>query len=313
MALPNLFLPGAAKSGSTSLHVYLSRHPEIFMSNPKEPCTLAFDDDVDRIRAGYESLFAGAESALVRGESSQWYLTLPELPQRMYRTSPRLKLVFVFRNPIDRAWSHHRWLTWQGIERREFLTALQSERGTTPRFHHGLANDRVYYLESGRYGHHLRRYLQYFDPANVQVLTTDELARDPAGSVQSVMKHVGVEPIPVDVSERQNVTGALRFPRTVNVLSGHEVVDPARRDLPARVLTYCSRLVANTRGVHFVANRIGARLGELDCPVPVLSPHDRQWLVDYYRDDVACLREITGRAFDEWASDFPLSSSPSMA
>ena len=37
MALPNLFIVGAAKSGTTSLHNYLHQHPDVFMCNPKEP------------------------------------------------------------------------------------------------------------------------------------------------------------------------------------------------------------------------------------------------------------------------------------
>ena len=64
MALPNLLIVGAAKSGTTSLHNYLNQHPEVFMCNPKEPHFLINKEiGTERILVGiddfqeYEKLF----------------------------------------------------------------------------------------------------------------------------------------------------------------------------------------------------------------------------------------------------------------
>ena len=77
MGKPNLFIVGAAKSGTTSLHNYLNQHPDIFMCNPKEPHFLINKEiGVDRIPVGvtekseYEDLFFEGGDKKYRGESS---------------------------------------------------------------------------------------------------------------------------------------------------------------------------------------------------------------------------------------------------
>ena len=86
MALPNLLIVGAAKSGTTSLHNYLNQHSDIFMCSPKEPHFLINKEiGKQRIHKGitgfkdYESLFNEKVHFKYRGESSVMYLSFPEI------------------------------------------------------------------------------------------------------------------------------------------------------------------------------------------------------------------------------------------
>ena len=86
MALPNLFIVGAAKSGTTSLHNYLNQHQDVFMCNPKEPHYLINQEiGVNRIPVGitnfieYIDLFLEGKDKKYRGESSVMYLMYPEI------------------------------------------------------------------------------------------------------------------------------------------------------------------------------------------------------------------------------------------
>ena len=83
---PNLFIVGAAKSGTTSLHNYLNQHPDIFMCTPKEPHYLINNEiGHSRILNGvtsrneYYNLFFDGQNSKFRGESSVMYLMYPEI------------------------------------------------------------------------------------------------------------------------------------------------------------------------------------------------------------------------------------------
>jgi hypothetical protein len=75
MTLPNLIIPGAAKSGTTSLHKMLGQHPDIFMSRSKEPHYFSRKQTPHGL-AKYESLFDQSGDCPVRGESSTSYMVI---------------------------------------------------------------------------------------------------------------------------------------------------------------------------------------------------------------------------------------------
>ena len=114
MALPNLLIVGAAKSGTTSLHNYLNQHPEVFMCNPKEPHFLINKEiGLKRILAGiddfqeYEKLFFAGKENKYRGESSVMYLMYPDIviPKIKELFGDETKIIIMLRNPVDRAYS----------------------------------------------------------------------------------------------------------------------------------------------------------------------------------------------------------------
>ena len=112
MKKPNLFIIGAQKCGTTSLHSYLSAHPDIFMSRNKEPLYFSQDDlpltcCVNSIQS-YENLFvdAGPQHKIV-GEASTLYLYSQEAVKNILVYSPDAKFIVMLRNPIDMSYSHH--------------------------------------------------------------------------------------------------------------------------------------------------------------------------------------------------------------
>src|ERR671915_544163 len=97
--LPNLIVIGAMKSGTTSLHNYLSLHPEIFMTEVKEPSFFTLEGNWWRGREWYEAQFPVA--AKIRGESSPDYTKHPRhagAPERMHAMIPDAKLVYLLRD-----------------------------------------------------------------------------------------------------------------------------------------------------------------------------------------------------------------------
>ncbi len=142
MIYPNLLIVGAAKSGTTSLHNYLSTHPEIFMSEIKEPYFLAIADlDKDVLEStyvnyitswkSYSSLFEKAKNFKIRGESSVIYLYYFEHTiQNIKKYIPNwrnMKIVAILRSPAERIISHYYHLYHLQIEKRSLKEVLITE------------------------------------------------------------------------------------------------------------------------------------------------------------------------------------------
>ncbi len=115
---PNLFIIGAQKCGTTSLHHYLAAHPEIFLSEPKEPGYFVPEIDYyPRDREWYLGLFEGASGHRYVGESSTHYTKLPVYPGVVERIADFVdeapRFIYLMRDPIDRAVSHY----WHDIRK----------------------------------------------------------------------------------------------------------------------------------------------------------------------------------------------------
>ena len=104
LSLPHFLGIGAVKAGTTWLYRNLRCHPELYLPHPKE--VHYFDQRFDRGLRFYAGKFEDGR-ARVRGEITPAYSALPPDRIRFIRSvMPDLKLIFLMRNPVDRAWSH---------------------------------------------------------------------------------------------------------------------------------------------------------------------------------------------------------------
>lgn len=111
---PNLFIVGAPKAGTTSLHQYLSCFPDVYMSPVKEPNFFSkeiYSDDSDirpiRNQSRYLSLFRGGGSLRYRGEASPAYLLDRTAPKLIRRVSPEASILITLRDPVELAYSFY--------------------------------------------------------------------------------------------------------------------------------------------------------------------------------------------------------------
>ena len=123
--IPNLFIIGAPKSGTTSLYQYLKSHPNIFMCTPKEPHY--FSDDIKGISIvktldEYQHLFDKRKKRhQVVGEASVWYLYSDTAIKNIYEYNKKAKIIVMLRNPIDLYQSLHQHFIYNGYEDRKDL------------------------------------------------------------------------------------------------------------------------------------------------------------------------------------------------
>lgn len=185
MKLPNLFIVGAPKCGTTAMHMYLSQHPEIYMSAEKEPFYFHVSDEekpqYSRYRENpdkYLSLFSGATTESYLGESSPGYLASPLAPEEIFTFNPQSKIIIMLRDPLDllvSTYHHHKFM---GLETREnFDNAIEEE------FNHLNANaenvhQSCFYLNLCHYAKWTQAYITQFGRENVHVILYDDLRND---------------------------------------------------------------------------------------------------------------------------------------
>lgn len=204
--LPNFFIIGAPKAGTTTLSEYLAAHPDAYVPPQKE--LYFFLGKWGNGIGWYRDQFARAGRAIAVGEATPTYLYRDEALARMRDTVPDAKLVAILRDPVDRAYSDY-WYLRQLGEQRSFEEAIRQEMrdGTTQ------LRRVVGYLEAGRYGGYLRRVAEHFPRSSLLVLLMDDLVSDPGATYAALCAHLGIDPArgPGAV-DRANSAYRLRWP-----------------------------------------------------------------------------------------------------
>jgi hypothetical protein len=195
MTLPNLIGCGAGKSGTTSLYYYLSQHPQIYMAAAKE--IHFFSRHFLKGVPWYESHFPAGLDVPVVGEFSTSYMLDAAVPKRIAAIVPDARLLFIFRNPIERAYSNYWFSISIGTQDREqsFSDAIRAPDGHEK------------YIVSGFYYRHLAQFLRFFSPEKIFVIITEEFKRSPIQQMALCYDFLGVDnTFRPDVNQQYNVT-----------------------------------------------------------------------------------------------------------
>ncbi len=201
MKKPNLFIVGAPKCGTTSMHKYLAQHPEIFMSSFKEPHY--FSPDVNffwRLKElpEYLSLFESAGNAKYLGESSPGYIYSEVASQQIKAFSPDSKIIIMLRNPPDMLYSlHGEFLLWKLEDILDFSEALaaQEERRQGKRIPKSSKEPNLlFYFDWVKYSIQVKRYFDIFSEKNVHIILFNELVKDTANVYRKTLEFLEVDP-----------------------------------------------------------------------------------------------------------------------
>lgn len=301
--LPNFFILGAPKAGTTALHVALSMHPQIFLPAVKEPKYFLCNDLPPRRatqrgpgdahsarewvwrRARYEALFADAPAGALIGESTPFYLSDTAAQYRIRAAVPGARLLAVLRDPVDRAYSNWMHLWSDGLETLPTLreaVAAEPERiasGYAPFWH---------YRRLGLYGEQLDHLCTVFPREQILVLRYRDLVDSPTETLDRVCRFLGVE------------TGLLGYAAAQNARP--YVSDDERRRWLSRVVRGGARLgqFAPPRVWRGVESRVLRVLHAGGGARPPLDPADRQALAATFAADVRLLEQVTGGDFGDW-------------
>ncbi len=281
-ALPNLIIIGAMKCGTSSLHRYLDLHPEIAMSALKEP-NYFIDPDATwtnwhRGIDWYRSLFD--PTAPVRGEASVNYTSLPYsagVADRMVATLTEVRLIYMTREPIERAVSH-------------YIHARASGRETEP-IEVALADFESRYVRRGRYATQLEPFIAAFGRERIHIDTQERLLADREATIRRAFAFLGVDQgftspqfermWEVSAGKTRKFTIAYRLSRRLGGSERWGTLPPRLRWLGERI------------AFHPVGG--GVRR-------PELPDELRARLAEHYAPEIERLRELSGLSLEEWGA-----------
>jgi hypothetical protein len=192
---PNLFIAGVEKGGTTSLWRYLDAHPDVFMSEVKEPSFFIEErHEAAKTEAEYLALFEGRAERW-RGEASVRYFYDDLAPERILRAAPDGRVFIILRNPVDRAHSAYWGTVRSGYEHRSFREAVEAELADTAAFR--AESPRKAYVRRSLYLAPVERFLATFGE-RLRILFLEELRARPRDETAAVYRFLGIDPAIAD-------------------------------------------------------------------------------------------------------------------
>ncbi len=312
--LPDFFIIGAAKSGTTSLYGILDQHPQIFMPKVKEPEFFARDELYARGIESYAQAFAAARPDQLVGEASTIYTLSPFFPEaaaRIRRHAPEAKLVYIMREPVSRAYSFyvqiiknyqnvtHDYAVHRSFE--EFIEpgaragAAPRERVFSPANAH-LPDAPDLCLAGSDYPMQIKAYLEQFDPARILFLKFDDFVADRVATMARITDFLGVDRVPDAVFATQGATRNVAADHFAEV-GGLQAVD--RLKTAAGPLWALRTLLP--RGLRDRARKAASGMGgAASHEPPPMRPETKHRLRARFAADRPRLAELTGLSFDDW-------------
>lgn len=191
---------GAQKSGTTSLHMYLNTHPQIYMPIEKEAPFFSKDNIYQKGWDVYAmKYFLNVPKDKICGKATPHYMGDPRVPQRIYEMMPNIKLIAILRNPIERAFSHYKMSVRRGLEKRSFDEAVRELMNEDHLNYarslllEGIEPETNSYLVWGEYGRIIENYLNLFNREKLLIIFTEELEKQPLETIKKIFRFIEIE------------------------------------------------------------------------------------------------------------------------
>ncbi|WP_251941179.1 sulfotransferase family protein [Salinibacter ruber] len=265
---PDFLIVGAMKSGTSTLAHYLRQHPEVYM--PVDEVHFFYEQGRGNWQKGfqwYESQFHEASPSQIAGEKTPTYSYLPGTAERIHEVLPNVKLLWIFRDPIDRAYSNYWHAVCAGVESKSFAEAVRLEEQRIKK------SPWKGYVRRSIYSEQVERYLDYFDQNQMHFCLLENLKEKPNSVLKDLAGFLGVDSdnFVSDVrDDRKNMTYVPRFP----------------------LLRYAVRSIF---GQGSLVGRIEKRVNKREEPgYPEMSSKIRSDLEGYFAPYNNRLKELTG-------------------
>ena len=290
--IPNFFILGAPRCGTTALAMYLAKCDDICFSNPKEP--YYFNDGI--WKRGFTTLedylqcFSHMqEKHLLVGEGSVFYFYSDQTVRNILAFNPNAKFIVMLRNPIDLIYSlHGKLLAHHDENISDFETAWNAQNDRLKgNLIPSLCNDPkvLQYSEMGKIGTRLNSLTKLIDKSKIHVIIYDDLVSDPQGELVKVLKFLGSSQSHANNFQKENahrtVTSGV-LSKTLKVMNDLKMKTPILRSL--------------TFGLYDKFYQATS----MESSRTNLSDDFRDKLVEVYRSEVELLSVMLGRDFSYW-------------
>lgn len=296
--IPNFFIVGAPKSGTTALFEYLRHHPNIYIPPLKEPHYFAKDFinyPSIKTETEYLALFKKCNSNHIAiGEASVWYLYSDVAIANIYKFNPNAKIIAMLRNPIDLAYSMHMQNLFNHNENEqdfEKAWALQNTRALGNKIPRGCRAEQILqYKELASLGRQVERLLSIFPREQVKLIYFDDFIENTKQIYEEVLDFLD---LPTD--NRKN------FPR-INESKTHRLkLLGELTQTPPTPFVWISRFLRNNLGIEILGPLNWIRnLNSKPEKRPTLNDNITSQLQQEFAEDIHLLEKLTGRNLTKW-------------
>ncbi len=298
--MPNFLMIGAPKAGTTSLFQYLRLHPDVFLSDLKEPNFFALehknityqgpgDKRGNRCRisniSDYEALFSEAEAGKAIGEASTFYLYSEDAAKNIFAHVPNMKMIAILRNPVDLAYSAYLHMKREGREPcSSFEEALAQEQTRIDQNWGPL----WHLTRQGFYAQQLKRYYQYFPEEQIKIFLYEDWQKNQQGVLKDIMIFLGIDhTINLDTSKRFNESGVPKSLLIHQTLTKNNIIKRMLKPLLPKQLR--RSMMASLTKKNLKQNNTVA-----------MSETTRKMLQARFKDDIQALSVLTGKNLNHW-------------
>jgi hypothetical protein len=189
--LPNLFIVGQPKAGTTSLVQHLSQHEDIFLPSVKEPHFMCRKEGSDWYyykqpliynRKKYEALYSNAADVKFRIDATVHYLRFESAAYEIKKNAPNAKVIIVIREPVARILSHYLMDRRGGFVTLDLMSILKSN-----------SIQKSEYIECSMASNQIELYLKLFGESNVLILDFSEYVTNNQKSLNQILCFLDVE------------------------------------------------------------------------------------------------------------------------
>jgi hypothetical protein len=182
MTGPDFMVVGTQKAGTTWLFECLNEHPGVFVPELKEvhyfcPPGRCRVSRAAKGEAWYRGLYADAPPGSVRGDMTTDYMYLPGVAAALQAFNPGLKIIFLLRDPVERAYSQYWMRRRQTPGMEDFATHLAGNRNL---------------IERGLYHRQIAKYFEFFPREQCRIWIYEEMVKDPAAFFADLCRFLGV-------------------------------------------------------------------------------------------------------------------------
>jgi len=280
---PNFFIVGVPRAGTTSLYEYLKKIPEIFMSSNKEPDYFSAKTIPEeyflkpiRDKKKYLDLFQNVKDEKIIGEASPRYMSDPDAPKLIYQMVPHAKILISLRDPVERLYSGYLMRFVHGRYKSSFHEELEfSLKHDTDDLSSQLD------LKHGLYSDGVKRYLDIFGENHVKILIFEEWIKNPKETIKDLLKFLELENSTFDFEKK--TYGKYITPK--NPFAEYLVTSGTAAKI-GKILPL--------KATNFLGKKF---LYEENKQKPKIVKSDREFLINFYEEDVKKLRTILKRKF----------------
>ncbi|ACX71936.1 sulfotransferase [Methanocaldococcus vulcanius M7] len=294
---------GTPKSGTTWLAKCLSEHPEIFIPEKKEIhffnkydyCEkFEFEENYKKGIEWYLSHFNSEKP--IKGEFSPSYFSDPLAYKRIKEHFPNIKLIVIFRNPIERLYSSYFYVLPSSFVLRKYFEELKNLKYITFEDYLKVAK---WDIDIGFYYKHLQKWLSVFDREQIFICFHDDIVNNPEKLLKDLYEFLGVNEtsyIPESLKRKENV-GVLpdTSSKWYKLFNKFEIMFSKSLYKYPQVYNVVRKL-----NLGKIYQNMYKKLAYKRDKKPEMRKETKEYLINLYRDDILSLSEFTGRDLSHW-------------